>query len=188
MSLFPKLLLTLATLAYPVLVYLGIGRWSPFWLALLLAGLMVVRAWAARDAVWLLAGAGAALLSLASLYAGSWLPLKLYPVMVSAVLLCVFGISLLRPPTVIERIARLREPGLPAAAVAYMRKVTQAWCLFFVANGAMALATTLWASEGIWLLYNGLISYVLMGAMFAGEWLLRQRMRARTVSPGAANG
>lgn len=188
MSLLSKLLLALATLAYPVLVYFGVGRWSPFWLALLLAALMAVRAWAARDAVWLLAGAGAALLSLASLFGDSWLPLKLYPVMVSAALLCVFGASLLRPPTVIERIARLREPELPPAGVAYTRKVTQVWCVFFVANGAVALATALWASEKTWLLYNGLISYVLMGALFAGEWLLRQRMRARSTSTEAAHG
>lgn len=188
MSLLSKLLLMLATLAYPVLVYVGVGRFSPFWLALLLAGLMAVRACIARDAVWLLAGAGAALLALASLAGDSWLPLKLYPVMVSAVLLGVFAASLLRPPTVIERIARLREPQLPPAAVAYTRKVTQTWCVFFVANGLVALATVLWGSEELWLLYNGLISYVLMGALFAGEWLLRQRMRARGALPGAARG
>lgn len=188
MSLVSKLLLTLVTLAYPVLVYVGIGRFSPLWLGLLMAGLMAARAWLARDAVWLLAGAGAALLSLASQLGDSWLPLKLYPVMVSAVLLCVFGASLLRPPTVIERIARLREPQLAPAAVAYTRKVTQAWCVFFVANGLAALATALWASEAIWLLYNGLVSYVLMGTLFAGEWLLRQRMRLRATPSGAAHG
>jgi uncharacterized membrane protein len=188
LSLFSKLLVTLATLAYPVLVYVAIGRFSPFWLALLLAGLMAVRACIARDAVWLLAGVGAALLALATLLGDSWLPLKLYPVMVSAVLLGVFGASLLRPPTVIERIARLREPELPPAAVAYTRKVTQAWCLFFVANGLIALATVLWGSEELWLLYNGLISYLLMGALFAGEWLLRQRLRARGALSGAAHG
>jgi uncharacterized membrane protein len=188
LSFFSKLLLTLATLAYPAVVYLGFGRWSPFWVALLLAGLMLVRAWAARDAVWLLAGAGATLLSLASLFGDSWLPLKLYPVMVSAVLLCVFGASLVRPPTVIERIARLREPHLPAAAVAYTRKVTQVWCVFFVANGLAALATALWASKEIWLLYNGLISYLLMGTLFAGEWLVRRRMQARIAAAGVAHG
>jgi uncharacterized membrane protein len=26
-------------------------------------------------------------------------------------------------------------------------------------------------------LYNGLIAYFIMGALFAGEWLLRKRMR-----------
>jgi len=31
----------------------------------------------------------------------------------------------------------------------------------------------------IWALYNGLISYGLMGLLFAGEWLVRRRVRAR---------
>jgi uncharacterized membrane protein len=99
--------------------------------------------------------------------------------MVSAVLLGVFGASLWRGPTIVERIARLHEPQLPAAAVAYTRKVTIAWCAFFLANGALSAATALWASEQLWVLYNGLLAYVLIGAFFAIEWLLRQRMRAR---------
>jgi len=180
-----KLLLALATLAYPLLVYFGFGRFSPFWLGLALAALMAMRAWAGRDAVWLLAAAGAALLSLASLAGDSWLPLKLYPVMVSAVLLGVFAVSLARPPTVIERIARLHEPLLPPAAVAYTRKVTLAWCAFFACNGLVALGTVLWGSPEAWLLYNGLLAYVLMGALFGAEWLLRQRMRARLALAGA---
>lgn len=188
MSALPKLLVVLATLAYPLAVYLALGRWSPFWLALLLAALMLLRAGVARDPVWLLAGLGAGLLALASLLADSWLPLKLYPVMVSAVLLSVFGASLLRPPTVIERIARLREPQLPAQAVAYTRKVTWAWCAFFVGNGLVALATVLWGSDELWLFYNGLLAYLLMGLLFAVEWLLRRRMRARAAPAGAAHG
>jgi uncharacterized membrane protein len=188
LSALSKVLVAAATLAYPVVVYLGLGRWSPLWLALGLAALMLLRAWSGRDPVWLLAGAGAVLLSFASFFADSWLPLKLYPVMVSGVLLSVFGASLLHPPTVIERIARLAEPHLPAYAVAYTRKVTLAWCVFFVANGLVSLATVLWGSDEAWLFYNGLLAYVLMGLLFACEWLLRQRMRARGAVAGDSNG
>lgn len=184
----PKLLVTAATVAYPLMVYVGFGRWDPFWLALGLAGLMLARAWTGRDLVWLIAAAGAGVLAVASLLAGSWIPLKLYPVMVSGILLAVFAASVLRPPTIIERIARLAEPGLPPHAVAYTRRVTLAWCAFFAFNGSIALATVLWGSEEIWLLYNGLLSYILVGLMFAGEWMLRQRMRARPAAGGAGHG
>lgn len=119
------------------------------------------------------------MLALASLLGDSWLPVKLYPVLVNACLLAVFVASLLRPPTVIERIARLSDPLLPAEALPYIRKVTMAWCGFFVVNGALALATTLWASQRTWLLYNGFLAYVLMGAFFGAEWLLRRRVQAR---------
>lgn len=173
------LILALATLAYPLAVYLGFGKVEPFWLGLVLLALMLLRAWAARDVVWVFAGAGAAVLALLGIAGNSWLPLKLYPVAVNAVLLAVFAASVVKPPTVIERIARLREPALPDSGVAYTRKVTLVWCVFFVANGLVALATALWASNEIWLLYNGLVCYVLMGALFAGEWLVRRRVRAR---------
>jgi uncharacterized membrane protein len=174
-----QVLLTAATVAYPLVVYLGFGRWNPAWLALALAGLLFLRALGSRDLVWAAAGVGALLLGAAAGLGGSWVPLKLYPVMVSAVLLAVFGFSLRHPPTIIERIARLREPQLPPQAVAYTRKVTLAWCGFFLANGAVSAATALWASDQFWVLYNGLLSYLLVGAFFGIEWLLRQRMRAR---------
>lgn len=35
------------------------------------------------------------------------------------------------------------------------------------------------AGEEAWALYNGFISYLLMGLMFAGEWLIRRRVRRR---------
>lgn len=174
-----KALLTLATVAYPLVVYLGFGRWDPAWLAVLLAALMFLRAAGGRDPLWLVAGVGALLLGLAAKMGGGWVPLKLYPVMVSIVLLGVFATSLWRGPTVIERIARIAEPDLPAAAVPYTRKVTLAWCGFFVVNGGLSAATALWGSEQVWLLYNGLLSYVFIGAFFGAEWLLRQRLRAR---------
>jgi len=42
-----------------------------------------------------------------------------------------------------------------------------------------ALWTALYASHATWALYNGLVAYLLMGALFAGEWWVRQRVRAR---------
>ena len=63
--------------------------------------------------------------------------------------------------------------------MAYTRRVTQAWCLFFALNGVVALATALAASDEVWMLYNGLVAYGLIGAMFAGEWLIRRHVRRR---------
>lgn len=174
-----KVLVALATVTYPFVVYLGLGRWNPVWIALALAALLFLRAWSGRDLVWLAAGCGALVLGLATRLEGNWLPLKLYPLMVSGVLLAVFGLSLWQPPTVIERIARVREPQLPAGAVAYTRKVTLAWCGFFACNGLASAATAVWGSDAAWALYNGLLSYLFLGAFFGAEWLLRQRLRAR---------
>jgi uncharacterized membrane protein len=172
-------LVWLATLLYPLAIYFGLGRFEPRWLAMFLLAIVTARAAISRDPVWIAAAGGALVLVMVSVLANQVMPLKLYPVLVNGVMLAVFGLSLRHPPSAIERIARLREPNFPPEAVAYTRKVTIVWCFFFIGNGAIALATALWASDKVWVTYNGLIAYVLMGVLFAGEWLVRQRVRAR---------
>jgi uncharacterized membrane protein len=186
LSRFLTVLVALATVAYPLVIYLALGRVEPRWMALLLVLLALARAWVTREPFWLAAAAGAGVLGGVTLMGNSVLPLKLYPVLVSTVLFAVFAVSLVKPPSAIERLARLTDPHLPPAAVAYTRRVTQVWCGFFVFNGAVSLGTALWASHEAWALYNGLLAYVLMGALFGGEWLMRQRVKAR-IAAGEAH-
>ena len=101
--------------------------------------------------------------------------LRLYPALVNCGMLLIFSFSLTYPPSMIERFARLHEPFLTASGVGYTRKVTQIWCLFFVFNGSVAAFTALYTSREVWSLYNGFVAYILMGILFAGEWLIRQR-------------
>lgn len=107
------------------------------------------------------------------------MPLQFYPVLINLILLVVFGISLIRPPTMVERLARLREPNLPPAAIIYTRRVTQVWCGFFIVNASISFAIQLWASPATWSLYNGVISYLLIGLLFGGEYLVRLRYKRR---------
>ena len=166
------------TLLYPLAIWFGQGRVQPRWLA----GLLLLAA-ASRLPSLKLSGAarasvlGAMLLVGWAIWSNLLLPLKLYPVLVNGALLAAFGHSLLAPPSMIERLARLREPDLPPAAVRYTRRVTEVWCGFFVLNGAIALGTALWASEALWSLYTGVIAYVLMGLLFGAEYLARRRFK-----------
>jgi uncharacterized membrane protein len=178
--------LVLASLAYPVVVYLALGHVSPRWIALALVALALARAWVTRESFWLAAAALATVLAAASFFGDRWGPLKLYPALVNAVMLGLFATSLWRGPTVVERLARLRETHFPPAAIAYTRRVTQVWCGFFVVNGLVAVATAVWASAAVWALYNGLLSYLAMGALMGGEWLVRRRVRARMVAADLA--
>jgi uncharacterized membrane protein len=174
-------ILTVAlTLLYPLAIWAGHGKVEPRWLACLLllaAATRLPKLKLSRSARWTAAGALA--LAAVAVAANALLPLKLYPVLVNGALLAAFGYSLAAPPSMIERFARLREPELPPAAVAYTRRVTQAWCAFFAFNGAVALWTALYASEATWSLYNGAVSYLLMGLLFGGEYLLRIRFKRR---------
>ncbi|MFT4020477.1 MAG: Clp protease [Acinetobacter sp.] len=103
------------------------------------------------------------------------LALKLYPVAMNFGALLIFATSLWRPPSMIERFARVFEPELPESGVRWTRRVTQVWCLFFIINGGVALYSALFSSMQFWVFYNGCISYLLMGALFLGEFILRKR-------------
>ncbi len=173
-----RLAFVLLSLAYPPLMYLAMGRFEPRWLSLLLFAVAVLRALGTRERLWIWSAVGTGVLAMVALLGNEALPLKLYPALVNAVLLVFFLVSLRHPPTVVERLARLQDPQLPPFAIVYTRRVTQVWCGFFVLNGSLALATALWASDATWALYNGLLAYLLMGLLHAGEWTVRRRVKA----------
>jgi len=172
--------LLLAGLLYPFAVYFGMARFAPWQFALLLGGLWLARALTGgrRPADLWMAGLALVFCGLLALF-NSPLLLRWYPVLISTFMLSLFGLSLKFGPPVIERLARLREPELPAIAIHYTRQVTKVWCLFFLLNGLVAASLTLWAPLSWWTLYNGLIAYGLMGLLFAIEWLVRQKVRGR---------
>jgi uncharacterized membrane protein len=174
------LVLGVAFALYPLLVYAGIQHLQPRLIAALFLGLALVKlGFLVRDphtrgnSLWLLLAA--ALAAGATVWSGTLLGLKFYPILVNGIMLGLFVLSLWRPPTMIERFARLQDPQLPERAIAYTRKVTQVWCGFFVLNGTMAILT-LFGSDQLWALYNGLLSYVFMGLLLAGEYCVRRRV------------
>jgi len=172
-------IMILVGVLYPIAIYLAQGRVAPRVLAGALGVIIVIRFASQRSAFawgWMLAAL--ALVTVVML-SGATLPLKLYPVFVNAGLLGVFAWSLYAPPTVIERFVRARGGSIPPAAEAYVRRVTAVWCAFFLVNGAIALATALYASTAIWSLYNGVIAYGAMGLLFAGEYAVRRRVMER---------
>ncbi|MNJ31421.1 hypothetical protein [Pseudomonas alkylphenolica] len=173
--------LVVAGLLYPFAVYFGMTHFAPWQFALLLGGLWLARALSEprRPGGHWMALAAISFCLLLALFDSPAL-LRWYPVLINACLLGLFGLSLKFGPPLVERLARLREPHLPQAAIHYTRQVTQVWCLFFLANGLIACALTLWAPLSWWTLYNGLIAYGLMGLLFAAEWLIRQRVRGRS--------
>ena len=173
-------LAVLLTVIYPLTIWLAEGRIEPRVLAgvLLLAGFARLFSVQISQATRWWMGA-TMLLVLLAVWGNAMFPLKLYPVIVNGTLLGVFAYSLIVPPSAIERIARMRDPHLPAPAIGYTRRVTQVWCVFFFANGAIALYTALYASSALWSLYNGFLAYILVGLLFAGEYCIRRRVMGR---------
>ncbi len=176
-----SLLRALSWLGYPLLILFGVRVAEPRYVAVMLAAVLLFRR--SGEAARLMAGLSvfdravlAGLIGLAGAVAltnSEWL-LRFYPAAMNSGFLLIFAVSLVRPPSMVERFARLREPQLPPRAIPYTRRVTQWWCVFFVVNGAVALYTAIWASRELWALYNGFIAYLLMAALFGGEWLYRR--------------
>ena len=183
-------------IAYPLIVYFGLKHFDARLVAVLLIGLALLRLFMVRKADSPSAAMPQARLVIFALLLFGVLTLvsdipvllQYYPVAMNIFMFTLFFGSLLRPPSIIERIARLSNPDLPETAVAYTRKVTMVWCAFFVFNGSMALYTTLSTSLGFWAVYNTLVSYSLMGFLFAGEFLVRRIVKRRHALQAAAGG
>lgn len=172
-----KWLIGLCAALYPVIVYIGLQADQLIIVALLLLSLAAVKYHQNRhNSTKQLY----AFMLLVSTFLAAWsiiqqtdMGLRLYPVIVSLSLLLLFARSLWQEQTVIERLARLHEPDLPAHATPYLRHVTQIWCLFFSINAAIA-SYTVTLNLTAWTLYNGLISYLFMGTLMAAEYAYRK--------------
>lgn len=168
---------------YPFAVFYGLNKWGTGAIAGVFMVLFLLRVIGGNKTrlrelkyiAWLSGGAGI-ILSLLALYfkASHWF--TYYPVVVNLLMLALFTHSLWQKESLIERFARLQDPDLPEYAVCYTRQVTKVWCLFFIVNGIVALITT-FMSLSTWTIYNGLISYLLAGVLFAVEFIVRMRVK-----------
>ena len=169
--------------AYPLVILFAWQSMSPRYVGCLLVALLWLQRTIGKGPLaqalkrlttldWCVAGALTAM-SVAIAMTDSARLLHLYPACVSAGLLVAFGATLRGGPTMVEKFARLTHPEPSPEIVRYTRRVTQVWCAFFIANGGFSVYTALCWSSAAWALYNGLIAYVLIGALLAGEWLWR---------------
>lgn len=95
-----------------------------------------------------------------------------YPVMVNGFFLFTFLWSLKTTP-IITRFALLHEPNLSDFGKKYTKNLTILWSIFFVINGMVAYALIFFDDKSYWAYYNGFISYILIGFIFAIEFLIR---------------
>ena len=114
--------------------------------------------------------------------------LKIYSVIINITLLFIFGSTLFMPPNIIFRFATLSDKSIKGSSYEqqvykYCRNVTIIWCSFFILNGTAAFFTTFAdkifgisqeRSNRIWGIYNGGISYFLMGTLFIVEFIIRK--------------
>ena len=177
----------LLAIAYPILIYYGLSRFSVRAMGLVIAVLVIagviVRgrgkfATVASPAVGVLA-----LVALSAVLEDQRFILAM-PALINLVLLITFGRTLTRDRMpMIERFARLQTDVLNDDQLGHCRAWTTLWCGFFFVNGLAAAVLAVFAPIAWWTLYTGLIAYVLMGLMFAVEFVIR-RYRFREYGGG----
>ncbi len=176
--------------AYPFLVFAALSHFDAAPRIISLAILLLVvfqflaltgqnREAGSRNVPKMVRAAAMTALAVAALVTNSELVLKLYPVVISLSLLSAFAVTLVKAPSMILRFALLRDPGLRergefSRVSRYCDVVTRVWCVFFVINAGIAAYTTFFASRYAWTIYNGFVSYVLIGALLVGEYVVRR--------------
>lgn len=175
------LLLTGLTVLYPILVVSSFHLLGSYPTIALLCTLLLLRlitpsTWSMpADLIWMTVMV-VVVVAVVGFFSAE-LGVRIYPVAMNGAMLYAFARTLWHPPSMIERFARLVEPDLDADGVRYTRKVTIVWVGFFVVNGSVSLWSVIAGSWLAWTVYNGAISYVLAGLLFALEYLIRQRVR-----------
>ena len=98
--------------------------------------------------------------------------LKYYPPVMNFCLFMIFFTSLFQKRTVIQKIALSSDPDYNEAVMKYTRNLTFIWAVFTFLNFLVSVGTV-FMSEKIWALYNGFISYILVGSIFIIEYIIR---------------
>lgn len=168
-------------LAYPFLVYFGIQHFNASTFALIIVIAIALRSLSSRSLLnaWQIASLGVLLgYSLLAALVNSKTLLLYYPVISSVCVAWVFFISLRDTQPLIEKIAeRAGETILPEVK-AYLFWLTLIWGIILTLNALVAAYTACCLSLVQWTLYNGLISYFVMGAFLGLEYIFRRYYKA----------
>lgn len=165
-----KILWALLAVAYPIAVFVALRHdFSARILGFVLVCVILI-ALTQHKNIWL--GICGIILGSLSLISDKEVFLKLYPVFMNAAVCVTFLISLRTVP-LIQRIAEKIKYKMDDYAKLYARRVTIAWAIFMGINTIISLGTV-FMSDWVWTLYNGLVSYCLIGAMFIMEYVIRK--------------
>lgn len=177
----PEIVLVGFGLAYPALVYYlrdTVPSSAFIALALLLVALRIGFAKEGGSSFRpVLIAAAITLTGVAFLDAA--LATRTYPVLMSLSAASVFAVTLLQPVSLIERIAVARGNAWSEGLRTYCRKVTLVWTLWLILNATIAGVLAIASDDWAWALWTGFISYLISGALFAIEWLMRRPLLSR---------
>ena len=98
--------------------------------------------------------------------------LKCYPCFMNFLFFTIFFVSSFQKETVIQKTVKLIEKNITPQILDYTRKLTYVWAGFTFCNFLISVMTV-FLSENVWAVYNGCISYILVGSLFCIEYIVR---------------
>ncbi len=172
----------ISAVLYPFFIYFGIKRFDPVWLAVFigcfftLKGISAFRNKKVRENVisnFPLIPVLIIALMIGIVATGKEVLFLFIPAVINTGLISAFAYSLIRPPSIIERFAKMSGTDLSDEELDYCRNLTFVWIAFFLFNITLSVITALFCTKEIWTLYNGLIAYILIGVIFTAELTYR---------------
>jgi uncharacterized membrane protein len=86
-----------------------------------------------------------------------------------------FGYTLVKPPSLCERLVRLIYPDFLPGVGEYLFELTLVWTLFFAVNVIVCALLPVVFGQTVWAVYTGIVVYLLMGLLAVAEWFYRHR-------------
>ena len=167
-----KILGIVGAIVYPILVFIALqsnisirvlGLWLLF---------VVLIAVVQRKNFWI--GLCGIIVALMAIISDQEIFLKIYPVIMNLTVCIIFTASLYNVPLV-KYFAKKMNYEIDDNVKKYTRCVTIVWAWVMGINTLISFLTV-FLSDWIWVLYNGLISYCLIGAVMGIEYLVRMRV------------
>ena len=175
-TIFIRVLFVIFVVLYPFVVYFGLRYLPPSFFGVMLAVVLAMRfrvLVSEERPVLLPILAVFIAYAVASAALQSVTMLLYYPVLVNFSLCAVFANSLRHEESILLRLIRARGVQVSKYGPKYIHRLTACWAIFFAVNGIIALWSTTLSIEA-WTAYNGLIAYVIVGALVGGERIFRR--------------
>jgi uncharacterized membrane protein len=118
--------------------------------------------------------------------------IKLYPVLADLAYMTIMITSFFFPPPLayyfIDIFDKSMKTKIPQDEFSrYCFKASMAWVIFFIIDGIISFITVYHSSDFFWGIYNGGITYFMMGLLFAGEFIIlkiiEKRHRLKSLQP-----
>ncbi len=180
---FVKLVMGIIAIAYPVLIYFSIGKFSIKNISIfififgciqfILAISVNINKTTQNKPTSLIIPICIIIISILTYISSSYNWFQSYPILINCSFFILFFKSLFADKTIIQYYAEKTNKNLTNFEIKYIRNVTKAWCIFFILNTSISLFTWLFTNLKVWTIYNGFISYLLIGGGFMFEFAYR---------------